>query len=196
MASNRKRNFATVVYAESAPDNWQGILADCLVPSFVSPLHDADLTADGEPKKPHWHVMIMFEGIKSPEQAVELFDRFGGVGCEVINSMKAYARYLCHLDSPDKARYSPDEVVSLGGAVYSEVIAVASDRYQLLGEMIDFCVSNSMLNYADLLEWARVSRSDWFRVLCDGGTFIIKEYMKSRCWKQSETEREVTSEDV
>ena len=65
----RARNFATVVYPESAPDGWQELLAEQFVPSFISPLHDQDVNPGGEPKKEHYHVMLMFEGKKSLEQA-------------------------------------------------------------------------------------------------------------------------------
>ena len=58
----RGRNFATMVYPESAPENWREILAGYFIPAFISPLHDKDLNPTGEPKKPHHHVMLMFEG--------------------------------------------------------------------------------------------------------------------------------------
>ena len=39
----RRRNFATIVYPDSAPENWLKILASHHVPACVSPLHDSDL---------------------------------------------------------------------------------------------------------------------------------------------------------
>lgn len=50
-ASSRYRNFATVVYPESAPENWLEILAEQFVPAFVSPLHDLDVNPTGEVKR-------------------------------------------------------------------------------------------------------------------------------------------------
>ena len=44
--SGRFRNFATVVYPESAPADWLTVLDSLHVPAFVSPLHDADVNAD------------------------------------------------------------------------------------------------------------------------------------------------------
>lgn len=49
--------------------------------------------------------MILFEGVKTSEQAKEVFSAIGGVGIEPLKSTRAYARYLCHLDNPDKAQY-------------------------------------------------------------------------------------------
>ena len=76
----RFRNFATVVYPESAPEKWQETLSEQFVPAFISPLHEKDINPTGEPKKPHFHVIIMFDGIKTTEQAKEIFEKIGGVG--------------------------------------------------------------------------------------------------------------------
>ena len=102
----RTRNFATIIYEESAPENWREILSDLLIPCFISPYHDSDINPNGEPKKPHWHVLIMFDSVKTMEQAKEIFDKVGGVGCEKVNSLRGYARYLCHLDNPEKFQYN------------------------------------------------------------------------------------------
>lgn len=178
--SGRTRNYATVVYPESAPPDWLSIAGELKIPCFVSPLHDRDINPTGEGKKPHHHVMIMFEGVKTREQAQEVFDQIGGVGCEAVQSLRGYARYLCHLDNPDKAQYSTDDVHCFGGADYADIIGLAIDKYKAIGEMLDFCDDNDVLNYCDLLMYARKERFDWFRVLCDSGTYVIKEYMKSR----------------
>lgn len=180
----RTRNFATVVYPESAPENWQTVLSEQCVPCFVSPLHDKDINPTGEPKKPHYHVMIMFEGMKSIEQVQAIFDLIGGVGCKKVQSIRGYARYLCHLDNPEKAQYNTEDVVMYGGADYLSVIGLATDKYKAIGEMIDFCCANQVYSYSDLLEWCRSNRFDWFRVLCDNGTFVIKEYLKSKMWTE------------
>lgn len=182
---SRRRNFATVVYPESAPENWQTILQEQFIPAFISPLHDKDINPTGEPKKPHYHVMLMFEGKKSKEQAKEVFDKVGGVGVEVVNSIRGYARYLCHLDNPEKAQYNVDDVRCICGSDYSGVIGLAIDKYKAVREMIAFCKEYNIDAYCDLLIYASEERSDWFRVLCDNGTVVMKEFLKSKSWKES-----------
>lgn len=179
---NRTRNYACVVYPDSAPDNWQEILSDQFIPSFISPLHNQDINPTGEVKKEHYHVMLMFDSVKTSEQAKVIFDLIGGVGCEIVNSTRGYARYLCHLDNPEKAQYSIEDVRCLSGADYANVISLVTDKYKAIGEMIDFCQANNIFSYAALLEYCRMERFDWFRVLCDSGTVVIKEYLKSRSW--------------
>ena len=185
----RTRNFACVVYPESAPRDWKNILAEKFVPAFVSPLHDRDLNPTGEDKKPHYHVLIMFDSVKTSEQAKQIFEEICGVGCEVVQSIRGYARYLCHLDNPEKHQYDVAEVSQLCGADYTSVIGLATDKYKAIAEIIDFCVENDIVSYSTLLEYARLNKFDWFRVLCDNGTVVVKEYLKSRVWDCQQRER-------
>ena len=184
-SNRRARNFATVVYPDSinTPEEWQDILASNHVPAFISPLHDKDINPGSqEPKKPHFHVLIMFEGVKAKDQAQALIDQIGGVGCEIIESVRGYSRYLCHLDNPEKAQYQIEEVRALSGADYMACIGSALDKYKAIGEMIDYCEENDVVSYSELLLYCRQERFDWFRILCDCGTVVIKEYLKSREW--------------
>jgi hypothetical protein len=49
-------------------------------------------------------------------------------------------------------------------------------------EMIDYCEQENIYSYSELLKYCRAERFDWFRVLCDNGTVVMKEYLKSRAW--------------
>lgn len=177
----RTRNFATVVYPESAPEDWQHILERHCVPSFISPLHDKDVNPTGEPKKPHYHVMLMFEGKKSIEQVQEIFSTIGGVGCEVVKSLRGYARYLCHLDNPEKAQYEPSEVRCIASD-YLGTIGLAIDKYTALGEMQEFCEKYNVMSFYALSKYACSKRPDWYRILCDCGSVFMREYLQSRKW--------------
>lgn len=191
--SSRYRNFATVVYPDSAPDNWQDILSEQCIPCFVSPLHEFDVNPDGEVKKAHFHVLFAYDGKKSLSQVQQVVDLIGGVGCEVVQSLRGYARYLCHLDNPEKHQYSVDDVLSFGGADYHSTIGLPTDKYKAIREMIEYCDKHGLLSYADLLLYASVERYDWFRILCDSGTVVMKEYLKSRSWS---LERHISSNNV
>jgi len=182
--AGRTRNFATIVYPESVAENWQDCLANYHVPAFVSPLHE-DMNPDNEVKKPHYHVIIMFESVKTDEQAQEIVKAIGGVGVIRIVHLTNYSRYLCHMDDldPNKKRYNPEDVVCIGGADYYATISRASDKYNAIFEMVDFCEENNIDSYRELFIYARLYRNDWARVLCDNGTYVIKEYLKSKSWE-------------
>lgn len=177
----RTRNFATVVYPESAPENWINILSEQFIPAFISPVHNLDCDDMGNIKKPHYHVLIMFDSVKTIEQATEVFNIIGGVGCEIVQSIRGYARYLCHLDNDDKTRYDISNVVSLSGANYNSVISLISDRYVVLGDIQDFCDRYDVSSFYMLAKYARKNKPDWYKVVCDNSIFF-REYLKSRHW--------------
>lgn len=181
----RTRNYATVVYPESAPENWQELLVQQFVPAFISPLHDKDENPGGELKKPHHHVMIMFDGVKTVEQAQEVFTAIGGVGCEVVKSIRGYARYLCHLDNPEKVQYKEDEVRCLCGADYFDVINLSVDRRIALTEMQQFCRRYKVTSFSLLADFAMDYRPDWLRVLQDCGSIYFMTYLKALNWTSS-----------
>lgn len=178
----RARNFATVVYPESAPEDFLSIIGQFCIPVFVSPLHDQDLNPTGEPKKPHYHVLFAFEGKKSVEQVQVYVDQINGVGVEIVGSLRGYARYLCHLDNPEKHQYAVDDVRSFAGADYIDAIGLPTDKYKMLREMVEFCDDNDVDSFADLADYASNNRSDWFRILADSGTIFMTHYLKSKHW--------------
>lgn len=81
----------------------------------------------------------MFDSVKTDKQAKELFDKIGEVGLQRVNSTRGYARYLCHLDNPEKAQYDQSDAIQLGGADYIFVIGLTSDKYRAVREIIEFC---------------------------------------------------------
>lgn len=183
MIDNKKtRNYSSILYTESMKENFIEIMENECVQAFISPLHDKDVNEDGEIKKAHYHVMIMYDNTKTVQQAKEYFDKIGGVGCEKIASTRGYARYLIHADNPNKYQYDRSDVISLCGAEYDLITSCSMDKYQAIGQMMDFCESNNVISYSDLLMYARSNDFNWFRVLCDSGTIVIKEYLKSRAW--------------
>lgn len=182
-AGTRTRNYATVVYPESAPIDWLEHLEQTFTPCLISPLHDEDINPSGEPKKEHYHVLLLFDTVKTKEQAKEVIAEIGGVGCEPVNSVRGYARYLCHLDNPEKAQYQIEDVKQFCGVDYREIISLASDKYKAIREMIAWCNDNEVYAYSDLMEYAMIEREDWFIALSDNSTMVIKEYLKSKIWK-------------
>lgn len=179
----RYRNWVSILYPESAKDNWLDILKEQHVQAIISPLHDSDITAQGEPKKAHFHIMLCFNGVKTIKQAQDVFDSIGAIHCQSTNDTRAMLRYFCHLDDYEKAQYSTADVISLGGIDFNALITSSSDKYKAVREMIQFCKNERIRAYSDLLEYSSIHRDDWFRALCDSSTVVMKEYLKSEKWK-------------
>ncbi len=165
-----------------APDDWMHILDDAHVAAFVSPLHDQDHNPDGKLKKPHYHVMIMFEGVKTQKQADEIFNRIHGVGKEEINSMRGYARYMQHLDNPEKYQYG-EKPRTFGGADYDAVIHLPGDDTKNVKDMMRYIRANQIKSFAEFCDICAANNDEWFGALVHRTAYFIKEYIKSLDWE-------------
>lgn len=180
----RGRIYATVVYPESAPANWRELLEGTHIAAMVSPLHCNDTLPNGEPKKPHWHVLWRYEGVKTPAQAQEVVDLIGGAGAvEIVADYRGYARYLCHLDSPDKAQYSADDVACYGGADWAAVALSDAERTDAtLDEIEDWIDDTGCYSYAALCRYCRRERPDWTRTVRTH-TVHLSALIRSAYWE-------------
>ena len=176
----RTRNWMFVVYPDSAPNNWIEILDELQIPAVISPIHDKDIDGDGEPKKPHYHVALIFEGKKSFAQILEITNLFNSPIPKRIISLVGTIRYFCHLDTPIKAQYSISDMVALGGAdLMAYLKPTSSSRYQFFEEMIDWVDENKCKELKTLVRYAKnMRRDDWFPLLIDS-TFFMDKYIKS-----------------
>lgn len=189
--STNKRSlyYATILYEESAKENWQQILEDTHIPTLISPLHDKDLDAQANLKKPHRHILLLFESLKSRDQVKEIVDLIGGVGIEKIIAPKSYARYLSHEDNPDKAQYDSNDIIALSGAnEYLESIKISSiKKHDIIAEIILFCQENEVDCFADIVEYALEFQHEWFIVLTTSySSMMLTNYLKSRAWRNRE----------
>ena len=155
----RSRGWACIVYPESAPDGWLDALADAHIQTLVSPLHDADVTADGTPKKPHYHCLAMFEN-PVPEKV--------------------------HADDHDKHRYDDHDVIELGGASWAAVaLDESEERDRILTEVEDWLDEQGVVSYRTLCRYARTHRPDWLHVVRTS-TVHLMAYVKSAAWEDSQ----------
>lgn len=182
----RTRNWTFVVYPfdgnPPAPENWRDILDDEHVPWIESPLHDRDLNPSGESKKPHIHVLVMYEGKKSFDQIKVITDALNAPIPQKVANVRGLVRYFIHMDNPEKAQYEKEFILSHGGADAAEYLkATGTSRYLLIGEMMDWICENDIIEMEDLLFYARNERfNDWFPLLCDNSTFVMSSFIKSR----------------
>lgn len=177
----RTRNWTFFVYPESAPENWRDVLNEMHIPWIESPLHDKDVDSNGELKKAHWHILILFASKKSYEQVREITLRLKAPNPQKVMDLKGMVRYFAHMDDPNKFQYSKSEIIGHAGAdplIY--LSANSGERYQLIKEMISFVKENEVDEIQDLIDYAMENRfDDWFPLLCDNSAFIMNNYIKS-----------------
>lgn len=193
----RIRNWTFVIYPESAPKNWRDILDEQHIQWIESPLHDKDTNEDGTPKKPHWHILLMYDGKKSFEQIKEITDSLNSPIPQKVASTKGLVRYMIHMDNPDKVQYNQADIIGHGGVDLAELLKpTSSTRYQLIGEMMDYVREKNIIEMEDLLYYARIERfDDWFPLLCDNSAYIMGSMIKSRRHKTEQSIRIVRVDD-
>lgn len=162
--------------------NWLEILSETHVQCVISPLHNMDTNEDGTLKKEHYHIMIIFDGVKTLEQAQKIFDSIGATKCQAVNSVRGQARYLCHLDDLDKQPYDTGNVICINGADYYSLIELPTNKYQAIREMVQFIDYNKIYSFSDFFDYCSLHNENWFRSLCDNSAFVIKEYLKAKTW--------------
>lgn len=183
MANNtaRTRNWTFIVYPDSAPENWREILDDFHLEWVESPLHDSDFNATGEPKKSHFHILILFNGNKTYQQVLEITSSINSTIPQQCHNAKSLVRYMAHLDNPEKHQYSQSEIKSHGGVEIADLLKPsASEKYTHINDIIQFIQDNKIVEFKDLVNYARKERyDDWFPLLCDGQTIMLDAYLRS-----------------
>lgn len=178
-AGTRTRNWACIAWLDSAPDGWIERLKARHVPTLISPLHDKDLAYDEATdtqkiKKPHWHVLAMFENPVTAQQAQEYFCSAGicytldGTPAppEMVRGAKGYARYLVHMDDHDKYRYEDGGVMELGAVTWRSVALDPAEEVEFVLIEIDrFIGQQGYDNLYLLLEYALDNRPDWVPII-------------------------------
>lgn len=189
---SRTRTWTFVLYEDSAPENWRQLLDDMHIEWVESPWHDKDINADGQPKKKHKHILLLFAGKKSYEQIKEITDELQQPIPQRCHNAKAMVRYMAHLDNPEKAQYNVNEIAAHGGVDIAELLRPSSsERYTLIREMIDYVRSAGVTEFQDLMDYAAAERfDDWFPLLCDSCAYIVGQYIKSQRHRALGAQRE------
>lgn len=190
-AGKRARGWACIVYPESAPVDWVDKLREAHIQTLISPLHDKDKRGNGEDKKPHYHVLAMFDGPVGESSAKTYFGRIGVTAPpEKIDTIKGYARYLVHLDDHDKAPYDPKGVIALSGASWAAAaLDEAEEVNAILDEIEDWIDETGCTSYRTLCSYARSERKDWTRVIRKN-TIHLSALLRSIQWEYDQACRE------
>lgn len=180
----RGRNWAIIVYPDSAPEDWEDIIKK--EPVVISPLHDKDVNPDGEWKKAHYHLVLSYKGYKSFEQIDEIARLLHAPIPERVNSLTGSVRYLTHMDNPEKYQYDSSNIRAYGGFDVDSALSLSTgDKRQMLREMLDFIKDNQIIHLVDFTNYCLSDNAPagWFEILTERNTLFLKEYIKSN-WQK------------
>ncbi|MGK0647484.1 replication protein, partial [Enterococcus faecalis] len=129
-------------------------------PVAISPLHDKDVTAEGELKKPHYHLVLSYNGNKSFEQIDEIARLLHAPIPERINSLTGSFRYLTHMDDPNKYQYDSSDIQVFGGFDLESILSLSTgDKRQLLRDMIEFIIEYNIVHFVDFTNYCFSEKS-------------------------------------
>lgn len=181
----KKRNWAFVLYPESAPVDWIDQLKQGGLKCAISPLHDKDLNPTGEPKKPHYHVIVCYEGPTTYNNVKRLTESLNQPIPQPLEQVRGYYRYLTHEDNPEKAQYSKADIQTINGFDIREYVELTkTDVIRLKKEVMRFIRDNDITEYArlmDILQDGGEATADMFEV-ASNHTLFFRAYLTSR-WR-------------
>src|SRR5699024_12142695 len=100
---------------------------------------------NGKIKKAHKNILVMYDGVKSYNQILELTERINATVPQRCGSAKGLVRYMFHMDNPEKYQYDREDMIAHGGADILEMLKPTSARrYQLIKEMTTYIVDNDI----------------------------------------------------
>lgn len=171
--NKKTRSWTLIVYPESAPDNWRDIIDEQHIGWVESPLHDKDVNPDGEKKKSHWHVLLLFDGPTTFKNAERIGQAINSPIPQSVGSARGMVRYMIHMDNPEKYQYPINEIVAHGGVdVESFFELTATNRLGVLKEIVAFVRDEHVTSFADLTYYAIKESDDWFNILANYNTLF------------------------
>lgn len=181
--------WATEIYPDSAIAGWEDKLASQGLSFFVSPLHDMDKFDDGKPKKPHYHVMFVFNGKKTISTIERYCTQVGAVGQVLIDNPKGYAQYLTHANEDEsKYHYDPAGVRSFGGIDYDVFLADGETDLEVLSHVVQFIEDNDINSFYRLSLYCMKYDKRMLDVISGKKGYFIREFIKSRIFDRQDSE--------
>ena len=182
MAKNiKKRNWAFVLYPESAPADWREQLQKTGLQCAISPLHDKDMNPDNTPKKPHYHVILTYSGPTSYNVVKALTDGFNQPIPQALEQVRGYYRYLTHKDNPEKAQYDEREIKTINGfniADFSEL--TRSEITQIKKTLQALIRQYDIVEYAQLIDFLQDKEMNVEYEVASNNTLFFDRYIGSR----------------
>lgn len=179
--TEKKRNWAAVIYPESLPADWKQILTETGLPIAVSPIHDRDINeSTGEPKKPHMHLILCYSGPTSFNVVNKLMGKLNAPIPIPIESVKGAYRYLTHQDNPEKAQYDNKDIVLINGFNISDFVELTkSEVNTICREIFDLIKLNGIIEYSDIVDLVRdQGTAEQFDVITSH-TILFNSYLTS-----------------
>lgn len=176
----KKRNWAFVLYPESAPSDWREQLQLTGLQCAVSPLHDKDVNPDGEPKKAHYHIIVCYSGPTSFNVVKGLTDKLNQPIPIALEQVKGYYRYFTHKDNPEKYQYNESEISTINGFnIFDFVELTRSEVNKIKSELIELIQTMHFIEYYAFVCYVKANLSSEYLDVANNNTMLFSTLLKS-----------------
>lgn len=177
----KKREWTFVIYPESAPADWRDIIRQRGLVAAASPLHDRDINADGTPKKPHHHVIVVYDGPTTYSNVLALSQgELGGTIPKVLDSPRGMYTYFTHEDNPEKAQYEKKDIEHFNGFNITDLCMLkASEIFEIKCRVVQFIDDNEITEYAVLIRCLMAAQMKDELQVATESTYFFDRYISS-----------------
>jgi hypothetical protein len=178
----KKRNWAGIIYEESAPENWQDILREKGIACAISPVHDMDIDPTGEKKKKHQHFILSYGSPTTYNNVCALVCGILGQPIPIsLESVNGYYRYLTHKDNPDKYQYDEAQIVTLNGFNIEDFTEL-TDReiHELKIKIQRLILEKGIIEYSELMDFLLFNDMRVEHNTASKNTIYFNNYLKSK----------------
>ena len=176
----KKRNWAFLLYPESAPSDWVDRLQATGLCCAISPLHERDIDPTGVPKKAHYHVILCYSGPTSYNVVKSLTDSLQQPHPQPLEQVKGYYRYFTHMDNADKAQYSSSDIRHINGFDISDYADLTrSEVNSIKSQLIQLCRNLGIVEYSQLMDYLLDNSMKTEFDIASSNTLFFDRYLSS-----------------
>lgn len=206
--AKKARYWVGIGWLENLRSDWKDVIDDTLGLPYCYCVHDKDVDKEGNPRKEHMHLMLMFSGPTTENNALYVMNMLSEEGkqafnkVEQINGVRNKYNYLIHdtkkCREMGKHQYDPLERIEGNNfdiGIYEQLSQVEKD--EMLEELIELIKVHECMDLLDLHDIVVTMPSDYKEVMRSN-----QSYLKNLCsgvyhrWKRSLLVPSVPNVDV
>lgn len=159
--TSKARTWVAILWVENLRPDWENVLERIIQNPFVYCVHDKDVDADGNPRKPHIHLMISFPNTTTYKHAMSIFSCFSVSfdrpccnTCYRVLNVRYMYNYLIHdtEDARKKKKFQYNPAARICGLNFDigllEQLSVA-DKREMLRELSEYVMKEQICTYLD-----------------------------------------------
>lgn len=198
----KSRYWTFITYPDSVEEGWLNILEEIGLQFAVSPLHDKDIEKCLTPedfekpnlieimgekyyfKKPHWHVLVMYEGPKTYKSfKEEICDKVKGTIPKKVESLRGMYAYLTHKNNPEKAQYELSDIKEFNDF---KLDLTTNEITQIKQKICIKIIEEDIKEYSDLIDYyLEIGDNDYWEI-ASNHTHFFDKYISSRRYKEKQ----------